>query len=199
MKAMVVALTCALAGCANPVNRSTAVRYSEAAWTARDAGDWRRAQSNLAKAIPNAQVGGATPRQMSVLYYEYGRASGVICDWEAAEQSLKRALELDQGSNGPVHLAQMELGRMYFDRKDYASAEHYFTSLYQLFERMDAQTADPLGYAVFLDEYAVTLEALSRPAEASPLKARADELRRTFPTGQARTDRTPYGTQCAAS
>ena len=193
-----VVLVCALSGCANPVNRHTAVRYSEGAWAARDAGDWRMARSNLARAIPNAEVGGATQRQMSVLYYEYGRASGVICDWKEAERGLKKALELDQGIDGPVYLAQIELGRMYFDRKDFVTAEHYFSTVYPIVERIDAQTTDPLGYAVFLDEYASTLEALSRSDDATPLRARADELRRTFPTGRVRTDRTPYGTQCHA-
>jgi tetratricopeptide (TPR) repeat protein len=135
---------------------------------------------------------------MSILYYEYGRASGVICDWKEAEHGLRKALELDREINGPVHVAQIELGRMYFDRKDYATAEQYFSTVQPIFERIDAQTADPLGYAVFLDEYASTLEALSRPADAIPLRARADELRRTFPTSRVRTARTPYGTQCNA-
>jgi hypothetical protein len=156
------------------------------------------ARSNFARSIPNAEVGGVPPRTKAVLYYEYGRASGVICDWAEAEKGLNTSLELDRSIDGPVHLSKMELGRMYFDRKDYVAAERYFSELYPLFQKMGADTADPLGYAVFLDEYATVLEQAHKNDEAVPLRARSHELRKTFPEGTARTDRTPYGTQCAS-
>jgi tetratricopeptide (TPR) repeat protein len=188
---------CALLyGCANPVNRHTANRYWDAAIAARDAGDWRLARSNFARAIPNAELGGADSRQLAVAYYEYGRSSGVICEWSEAARGLQKALELDRSVAGPIHLSLVELGRMHFDKKEFELAREYFAEAYGLLEEMSAETHDPLGYAQFLVEYATSLERSGAADQATPLRARAEQLRATFPSGKSRTDRTPYGTRC---
>lgn len=195
----IFALGLYLVGCANPVNRYTAGKYADAAISAREAGNWRLARSNWARAITNAQIGGeANTRSMAIAYYEYGRSSGIICDWTEAERGLQKSLELDRRLNGPIHLSLIELGRMHFDQKQYEPARNYFSEAFKLFEAMNAETMDPLGYAQFLDEYSLSLESTGAADQAAPFRSRAQQLRTTFPAGKNRTDRTPYGTQCSA-
>lgn len=187
-----------LAACANPVSRYTASRYWDAAIAARDAGNWHLARSNWSRTILNAQAGGVDKRTLAIAYYEYGRSSGVICDWKEAETGLLKSLDLDRSINGPVHLSIVELGRLYFDQKRYEDARRYFADAYARFEEMNAETRDPLGYAAFLDEYSASIEMSSAGGDTSKYHSRAEEIRRTFPKGVNHTDRTPYGTACAA-
>ncbi len=188
-----------LLGCANPVNRYTAGKYADAAIAAGESGNWRLARSNWARALTNAQIGGeANTRSMAIAYYEYGRSSGIICDWVEAERGLKKSLEFDRRLNGPIHLSLIELGRMHFDQKQYEPARTYFSEAFKLFEAMNAETMDPLGYAQFLDEYSLSLENTGAADRAVPFRSRAAQLRATFPRGKNHTDRTPYGTQCDA-
>jgi tetratricopeptide (TPR) repeat protein len=181
---------------------SLARRYAAKAEAARDAGNWREERLNLKLAITNAEIAGEPPGPMSGLNYEYGRASGVLCDWAEAEKGLKNALGIQKGNSAPVGIISstlIELGRMHFDQRHFSVAAQYFSEAYPLAQEAGFETKDPLGVARFLDEYATALEQTQKDAEARPLRTRALELRNKFPDEKAKTDRTPYGTQCSTS
>lgn len=186
----------ALVGCANPINRKTAMNYTNAAYDAVQAGDWFKARMYFGRALINAKLGGATPKGLAILNYEYGRTSGVICDWVEAERGLNEAYKLDQETGGPTYMSLYELGRMSFAREQYDKALEYYGRAWQEFEKVQADTKDPLGYAVYLEEYAVILEKTGNKVEAEKHKARADELRSVFPGKESHTEKTPYGTRC---
>jgi hypothetical protein len=137
-----------------------------------------------------------SPGAKAVLYYEYGRSSGVICDWVEAERGLNQAYQLDEQSGGPAYMSLYELARMNFDRKRYPEALEYFNRVLPEFNRIQADTRDPLGYAAFLDEYGASLQQVEKTSEAASAKARAEELRKAFQGKDPHTEKTPYGTQC---
>jgi hypothetical protein len=133
---------------------------------------------------------------LAVLYYEYGRASGVICDWPEAERGLNEAYNLDQQTHGPSYMSQLELARLNYDRKQYGKAVEYIDRAMPAIDKYQLDTRDPLGYADLLDEYATSLGKMGKPESVGKWRARAEELRKAFPGKNADTDRTPYGTQC---
>lgn len=195
---VVVAGLIILAGCANPINRHTAGKYNQAAYAAMKSGDWFGARMYFGRAIQNAKVGGVDTKSMAVLWYEYGRSSGVICDWVEAERGLDEAYKLDSETQGPVYMSLYERGRMHYDRKQYTKAVEYFARTNAEFDkaRFNFDTADPLGYADYLEEYSDALEKTGNVNDAKKHRDRAVELRNTFPGKEAHTEKTPYGTQC---
>lgn len=197
-KLLILIAVIAVGGCAKPINLKTAENYTNAAYSSVQAGDWFKARMYFGRALINAKLGGATPKGLAILNYEYGRTSGVICDWEEAERGLNEAYKIDQESGGPTYMSLYELGRMSFAREQYQKALEYYGRTWQEFEKIQADTKDPLGYAVYLEEYVVILEKTDNKVEAEKHKARADELRKVFPGKESRTEKTPYGTQCNA-
>lgn len=193
---IVAAVVVSLVGCANPINRHTAGKYNQAAYGAMQSGDWFNARMYFGRAIQNAKMGGADSKALAVLWYEYGRSSGVICDWPEAEHGLNEAYKLDTETGGPAYMSLYEFGRMNYDRKQYAKAVEYFSRVKTEFDKLQADTKDPLGYADYLEEYASALEKTGDTAEAKKHRARAADLLKAFPAGDAHTEKTPYGTQC---
>lgn len=186
-----------LSGCAGTLNQHNAEKYGEAAFAALEKGDWKTARMYYSRAWGNAKKGGAPIRNISVLRYEYGRASGVMCDWAEAEQALNEAYALDMKSGGPFWMPLVELERMSIAKKDYAQALKYFEILMPVLKKMRAETKDPLGYADILDEYVLALENNGRALESEKWKARSLQIRTTFPDAEPHTDITPYGMYCS--
>lgn len=194
-----VAALSALAACSNPINERTARNYSMLAYNAQQAGDWITARTYWGRAAINAELGGSAPQRLAVLWYEYGRSSGVICDWPEAESGLTKAFELDRASNGPSHMSLVELARMNLDRQRYGAAIGYFERANAIVADGKLETVDPIGYAHLLDEYAVALQNVGRISEAAEFRKQAARLRNAYPASETRTDRTPYGSQCQSS
>ena len=199
LKLSILVTALVLTGCASSVNQRNAAKYWDAAIAARDQGNWSLARSNWSKMIINGDLGGLDQRNMSIAYYEYGRASGILCMWEEAEKGLKKSLEIDRSNSGPIHLPLIELARLNFDRGKYGQAAEYFEEAKSIVDSFNAETRDPLGYAEFLDELSESIEKSNADGKTTSYRERADELRAAFPNGTKHTDRTPYGTQCTAS
>lgn len=202
----VIALVAAysLCACITPPGFTShmAASYAESARVARDVGDWRTARSDWAKSLGYAEKGEVSSRNIARIYYEYGRASGVICDWPEAERGLTKALEIDRSISAPtgaISSSLVELGRMHFDQKHFADAEQHFSEAYSLLQQLlSPETSDPLAYAVFLEEYATALDRTKKDGQARAMRAKALELRTKFPDSKPRSERTPYGTKCQA-
>lgn len=196
---ILIILGAAIGGCANPINQVNANKYWQAAESARSQGNWNLARENWSRAIVNGKLGGIKQRNLSVAYYEYARASGVLCDWVEAEKGLKKSLEIDRKTSGPVHYPLIELARLNLDQKNYNLASDYFKEALDVLEKLNVETKDPLGFADLYDEYSESVEKSSNHDESISLRKRAKELRAAFPNGKSHTDRTPYGTQCFTS
>ena len=187
------------AGCAAPINRHTAESYYQRAKAAQYSGDWHTAQEYYRRSIINAELGGIDETQYIVVLYEYGRASGVICEWKEATDALLKSYELDKKTNGPSYMALYELAQLNYSRQVYEEASTYYERAYLAFEEEQVDTQDPIGYSVFLEEYSDVLKRTNNPAQIPELMDRAEAIKAAFPGKQSHTDKTPYGTQCKTS
>ena len=192
-------MTIVLVGCANPINKKTAQNYYRAAINAQQNGDWENARMYFSRAIVNAELGGIDSSTLAVLWYEYGRSSGVTCNWIEAEKGLLKAYELDRANKGPTYMSLYELARMNYDQKNFENAVGYFDKAYLEFEENQIDTKDPVGYADFLDEYSFTLENINKRDKVEGLKIRSSKIREAFKGKKSHTDKTPYGTNCISS
>lgn len=186
-------------GCTNPINAKTATNYEQAASNALQSGDWATARMYLSKAIVNAQLGRTSPAQLAVLHYEHGRASGVVCEFSDAEQSLTRAYELDKQAGDPTYMSLLELGRLMLEQKKFAEAAAYYERVIHELEANRALTEDPIGFADIIDEYVIALRNANRAIEAQALATRGAKIRSENAGKVSITDRTPYGQKCAPS
>ena len=151
-----------ISGCANPISLHNARKYSVAAYSNLQAGDWVEAHKNFGKAMVNARLGKADDGSMAIVLYEYGRASGVLCHWTEAETSLIDAYEIDMRNDGPTHMSLLELARMHMARQEFPKAVEYFDRVLPEFEYFQADARDPLGYAAFLEDYYLALEQIGK-------------------------------------
>ena len=184
--------------CAAPINQRNAEKYYAAAVSAQHSGDWWNSRKYFARAISNAELAGAPSKGLAVLWYEYGRSSGVICDWEEAENGLNKAFELDSKIGGPAYMSLYELAQMNYARELYTAAIEYFQGAYSGMEEDQADTKDPIGYADFLDKYIHALEQAGRNDLVPQLSARSEKIRAAFTGKESHTEQTPYGTLCQA-
>ncbi len=185
-----------LAGCVNPINLHTGEQYYQGGIENAKQDKWFNARMAYGRAWTNADIGKADDRTTAVYAYEYGRASGAICDWKEAEHGLLKALELDKKTNGPVHMSLYELARMYRAQGMHEKAEEYFVKTDEKMKAVNAEERDPIGYADFLKEYAQNSNSLGKATEASRLTSLETKIRKTHPGKTRNGDRTPYGQFC---
>lgn len=140
------------ARCSNPINAKTSMRYAQAANRASNSGDWGTARMYWSRAIVNAELGKASAAQLAVFNYEYGRASGVVCEFADAEKALTAAYEIDKQAGGLTYLSLVELSRLNLDQKKYPEAASYFERALSELEAKGALTQAPIEYAYILNE-----------------------------------------------
>lgn len=193
---VVVLLAGWLTACVLPTAQREADRDVAVAAVAQQKADWDSARTAYAKVVADPQLANADPKKQAILHYEYGRALGVTCFFELAEEELNLAYELDKQSSGPVYLTLVELARLNLDQKKYAQSVRYFERALPELESVNAATEVPMAFAEILDEYAAASRAVGRTANAETTAERASAIRAANPDGQSITDRTPYGKQC---
>ncbi len=185
-----------VSGCAASINEYNARQHAQAGMKAGRSGEFAKARKEFARALTNARLAHADPKMVAALSYEYGRYSGMICDWVEGEKGLAEAYDLDRQNGGPAYMSLVELARLNFDRQQHGTAVEYFDRVVLELEASHADTRDPIGYAQILDEYASSLEQTGKNGLAGKFHDRARDLRKAFPGQSSHTDRTPYGTQC---
>ncbi|HSH98907.1 MAG: tetratricopeptide repeat protein [Methylophilaceae bacterium] len=190
-----IATALTLVSCANPINLKTAQNYAQGCMGFQHQGEWWKARQACGRAAINAELGGAEPQAITGLWYEYGRTSGVICDYTEAKKSLEKALESDKESNGPIIMDYFELARLHFDQKLFKEASTYYQSGVAATSK-ETIAQDPIGYAEVLDEYGEALKQIGDAANSEKIIAQSKQLRSSNPTGKSLTKRTPYGKFC---
>jgi tetratricopeptide (TPR) repeat protein len=195
--ASLLAFALLAAGCATPVNVRKAAGYAGSCAVLEAQNAWRQAQRACGRAAADADLGAASDAIRAALWYEYGRASGAVCDYGEAQRGLDIALHLDEKSGGPVFKSLLELGRLHLAQHRYSQAVEYFARFEQAVPKGRAETEDPDGYAEALDDYALAAEHAGHSDAANVFRARAAKLRKPHPgAAPARSDRTPYGQYC---
>jgi len=196
MRILLTLLPFILVACVNPINLHTANEYFQGGQSNMAQGKWFNARMSYGRALTNANVGGANDKVKAVYAYEYGRASGAICDWKESERGLLLANELDKKTNGPVHMSLVELARMYSANGSLEKSKQYFSLAKESLDKIQADTKDSIGYANILDEYSKVLTKLGDNDEAKALKTRELEIRSIFKDRKSGHDVTPYGKHC---
>jgi tetratricopeptide (TPR) repeat protein len=179
------------------IGATNVTRHGNAACEAIKTGDWTTARNHWAKALANAQSGGAPIWVLTLLNYEYGRALGVTCLYDEAEKYLLKALDLDLQSGAPTGMSLVELARLQYDQKEYERAIPYFRRAVEAIETAGVAAKLPIDFADLLNEYAEALIKTGDSKVAIALGNRARQLRTDNPDKQSKNNRTPYGTQCA--
>ena len=185
-----------MAGCANPINMRTAARYADACQALQTQNEWWKARMNCGRAATNAELGHAPARTRAVLWYEYGRASGAICDYVEARRGLNTAIKLDEESGGPAFMSFLELARLELDQGNFKDSVAFYSRFESSVPKDTAEKNDPIGYADVLEEYARAAEGSGNGALSSSLRQRSAQLRSANPGKSSNTDRTPYGKYC---
>lgn len=185
-----------IVSCGNPLNLHTANKYFVGGHNYAAEGKWFNARMAFGRAWTNANLGKAEDRVTAVYAYEYGRASGAICDWTEAERGLLKALELDKKTQGPVHMSLVELARMYHASGALDKSESFFRQAKEALDEKQLDTRDAIGYATLLREYSDLLIKLDKLPEAEKLKRRALEIETVFKDRESGHEQTPYGKYC---
>jgi tetratricopeptide (TPR) repeat protein len=199
-------LACSLAGvilfgqqgwaAAKDPNLAAMERYAKSGFSAAQRGDWDKARDVFGKAVASAEKFEADQRTMAVLYLEYGRALGVVCEFDEARTYIERALAVDEATGGPVHMSHVELARLNRAEHSFEQAEVHYRTAMPMLAKHSIPTVDPIGYAEFLDEYAEVLRRIGREGNAVPLDLESIELRRRNPGKSSQVSATPYGERC---
>lgn len=192
---LVIAAAVILTACANPINLRTAQNYAQGCSSFQHQGEWWKARRACGRAALNAELGGADPRAVAGLWYEYGRTSGVICDYSEAKKALEKSLESDKANNGPVLMDYFELARLHFDQKLFKEAADYYQFGVAVTPK-EIIAQDPIGYAEILDEYGESLKQVGEIAKSEKIIAESKQLRLENPNVKALTQHTPYGKFC---
>lgn len=159
--------------------------------------DWVRARDGFRERVAQARNdGNVPPLELAALIYEYGRTSGVLCDWQTASLSLEESYELDKSNGGPSHMSLVELARLNLAQEQYEEARRYFSMAIPELDSVDADKRDPMGFVDIIEEYSAVLSKLGETKEAAVHRDRGKYLRQTSINSVSRSDITPYGAFC---
>lgn len=127
---------CALAACANPLNRATSDRYSESCASEEKSGNLSAAEEACYRAAANVDWGNLGPEQKSEKLYNLARIKRQTGKLNEAETLLKEALSIEEGLTGATsektgrRLA--ELAAVYYQKKQYTDGISYVERLVPL-------------------------------------------------------------------
>lgn len=198
MKSIFIASLVAVlaSGCANPINLKTASNYAKECRGFQAQNEWWKARRACGRAAINAKLGGAPDQALAMLWYEYGRTSGAICDYAEAQRGLEEAMKFDQASGGPVYMSLLEIARLNSAQGKLSEAASYYEKFWLAVPKDLAEKEDPIGSAEALEEQAEAYKQVGNAALSKSKKDRAQELRNANPNKQSNTDHTPYGKFC---
>lgn len=205
---VLITMMLTLVGCASMSARSAQDDYVDVyryAYMALQEGKWLTYKKLMRIVIDKSTASGAPPEKRAIYWYEYGRASGVVCDWEDAEFALTVAANLDAKTGGPIYQPLNELGRMSVVRKQYEKAVDYFIRAFKAFAQYHENNpgkkiTNQLGNARIIEDFAYALEqAGGAKSDVQRLRDSAAEIRKQYAGKDGvYEDITPYGTQCDA-
>ena len=165
-----------LAGCLNPAHAHNARRYHETGMAAEKAGDLKLARKYYARAFANADIGFLSLAPKAYAHYDYSRVIGYLGEHREAELGFSNVLRwIDKAAPKADDLrapALSEYARLLHDTGQHDKALPLFERAVVELDRRETEAKDPIGLAEFLDDYAASLQATRRSAEAVTLRAR---------------------------
>lgn len=188
-------------GCATDLNRVNAQRYYGLGLEAEQTGNYEGAREAFYRAYVNGRSGRMSAEYMSAVTYNLGRMTGMTCDFEQADKLLRESLDMEREVSGPVSgnitKRLSELARLSMARAAPKDAARYFGQAVPMLEELGILQQDPIGFAVFLDDYSEALKRAGKSEEAAQQTRRANELRAAMPGKQAQFVPVYYPERCA--
>jgi tetratricopeptide (TPR) repeat protein len=170
-----------LASCANPINSYTAQRYYEYGVQAEKGGDLALAQRNFSRAYGNAQIGNLGPKAEAYYLYEFARVTGYAGSYSESEKAFSDVLELIEKAKGEADNlrppALSEYARLLHDTEQHAKAISIYEKAVLELERVGILTADPVGFALLLDDYASSLAAAGFSQRSDEITSRSTSIK----------------------
>ena len=169
--------------------------YLQRANAARERGDWESVASQTAQAVNHADLP-KSGAERSAVHLEYGRAMGVLCQYEEAEKYLQLAREIAGKAGSPLPRVLYELGAVSVAQKKFSNAVQYFAQLDALIAGEPRSGVPALLVADAYEKFALALVAAGKGEEAELRRRAAAKARETSPRAPPGTI-TPYGAKCA--
>lgn len=171
--------------------------YLQRATAAKTRGDWESVASQVAQAINHPDLP-KTGALRSDVHLEYGRAMGVLCQYDEAEKYLLLARDISAKAGISTFPALYELGASSAAQKKFSAAADYFSQLLPIMERESRIRTTPLLVADAYDKLATALVATGKPDEAEVRRREAGKIRETGAKASPGMI-TPYGAMCPKS
>ena len=186
--------------CANPINRANAEKYHEWGSQAELAGDYALAEQNFDRALWNARMGDVPGSGISLITYNLGRIKGYLCKYDEAEKLLLEALRLEEQESGPesglTSMRLFELARLSAARDRFEEANRYYLRAIPIVRKLDIESADPIGFAHVLSDFAAVLESLGQDQGAAAANRESEHLRSSHRQRQAAFTPRSYEHSC---
>ena len=194
----IVILSLISASCANPLNVRTADRYFQQGKHLSSQGNWSEARVAYGRALTNVAWGNLPERSKALYSFNFGRASGVICDWENAEKYLEQAYNIYAKTEPQLHYELIELAQMNDARGNYTKASEYYSKTIIEVEKHNLDKKSPMAHVDTLTRYASVESKLGNNKQSLLLKQKADLIIKNNP-GKSIPAGTPYGKFCHKS
>lgn len=157
-------------GCMNPINAYTADKYYTLAVDAEKRGDLETACMLFSRSYGNTSMGLLGPNAQAHALYEYARVCGYTGRTAESEQGYREVLKLIAESKGAAETlrspALVEFSRMLHDTGQHTKAVPVFADAIAAVTERRAQAADPVGYALILEDYSESLRESGQDGKA---------------------------------
>ncbi len=193
---IVTLLALFLSGCfAHSINKHNANKYWAYGSENEKSGNWFEARKGYGRAWTNATLGHAEDEAIAAIAYEYGRASGAICDWKEAEKGLIVSYNFHDNKHSPTLI---ELARMYYAMGNLNKSEEFFQIAVDGLEKNNTNLISkyPITFANLLTEYAEVLDSLGKVNELKGIKKKEEDVRKKHQGQSSNFSPTPYGKFC---
>lgn len=174
-------------------NESTFHRLYEAGLRADSAKNYSEAKELYENALNTARINKLPEEFISNSMLNLGRMQGYLCDYPAAEKTLKEALGLEESRpnsgrasdsavrrKSTVMKISSALAVLTYDQENYPASVSYFEKAISLAEELGILRADPLQLSDVLDDFALALEKAGHIDKAVSTRTRAASIREPF-------------------
>jgi tetratricopeptide (TPR) repeat protein len=179
----VLMLAALAVACAAPQGYHAAQYHFDAGLRAEHRGNYTQARDHFEAALAQARIGGLPQDYISAATYNLGRMVGYTCDFAEADRLLRNALQLEETlqypDRGMITKRLSELARLAYDTGRVSESVSYYERAIPILEELEIARIDPIGYAILLEDYALSLEAAG--ASSADVRAEAALLREMNP------------------
>jgi tetratricopeptide (TPR) repeat protein len=190
-----------IVGCATDINRVNASRYYEAGLALESRKQYEQAREAYWRALVNYRSAGGPPVAISAATYNLGRMTGLTCNFALAEQFLQEALKLEEQlpSPEPGNITKRlgELANISFALGKFEQSAAFYERAVPRLEQLGIIQDDPIGYALYLDGYANSVDKAGMPAKGAEIRRRATGIREQSAQKAAKFTPVYYHTVCS--